>query len=1062
MLTVYSASAGSGKTYTLARRILDVLLREPDAYQRLLAVTFTRKAALEMKQRVIGDLYLLAHDDQSSGEKRRDLLAYHAASTGLGEADIVGAARVALKRILNDLAQLSISTIDSFVQRVLRSFAYDQGLAASYSLAIDKEQVQQAAIDATMQEMQSNAVLQRYMLNYSNRLDEEGKRLVTLERALANSAADLEEHVDDLQGLDMATCENFVKAIQERLDMLESHAAECQRQLALVAQGLAGPLDQAFDRKESSKIYKACVDPSQIWDLADYAPNNKKIFRSGDQLIYGAEEAQIRALARQVADMAQLRGSLVAVKEKIDILGVLGTVAQHQRRLCQEANIMLIADQAELLSRLIDGASIPFIYERVGVRYEQIMIDEFQDTNLTQYLNFRPLLCNSLDQGYPCLLVGDVKQSIYRFRSGDWRLLAQRVPADFPDASQCNLDCNFRSRQEIVLFNNALFGHLPALMERGLAEGSDHTHFADLYRQSRQQPRRGPGGVVRVKIYGMGCKQGHSDGLPGEVDVRSHILRQCVATIREQTATCGRRLSDIALLVRSGADAAAVNDALAAEGWPVVSDNALRVVRSTAVRAVVDALRFLHTGEKVHLFGALCVLTGVEADALAATYDEVRDVWEPRLTELKGLGLTEQVAAVIAMLPETLATDEMAFLEVLEQKTLEAVSQGAASLDDFLELYDQEADKWYTSAPEGGDALHLLTIHKAKGLEFPVVIVPFADYTLKGQSDTVWMSKSALGDLAALYPGERLPVKYVNGLERTGFHDEWCDERRLRYIDALNLAYVALTRPTEALYVMGVAKHSKSEKPELPRDSLSLYLEAALPQLMEELPGETLLHQVEESVTWEEDGVSASGPVKCTVLALGTAPYAARPTEPKGPAEGSTRTLAAMPHRLLTAVVSFTSQVDADMYGPRAELVSYGLTMHSLLQRIERLGDVPDAVAQAVTEGLVEEHQAQTLVDELNTRLADPAVSAWFDGSCQQVYNETTLIGHNQRLRPDRVMVTPDGGTLVVDFKFGRQRNPRHRDQVRQYSRWLASAGFQHVRAKLWYYTLGVIEEVSD
>lgn len=1069
-LKVYSASAGSGKTYTLARDVIDQLIIDPSSYERLLAVTFTNKATGEMKERIVGDLHLMAAG-VASDPKRQALMDHHTASTGLDETAVARRCASALRKILNDYSRFSVSTIDRFVQRLLRSFAYEQGLSANYALVIDNDDLVTGAVDGMMESLATDDDLRSHIVSMAeDRMDERGQWVID------SDIKKLGKMLLDDKGANIPDDKNLLADLRS----LSSQLRDWQTQSNLKTCDEARRLAESIDRRGISGLHMRNFKP--IKELLDSIPPPPQTAAEREALREWAEKVggklaksltidklktqktkgdmdawanDIAAIRSAVRNLYGISVAANLVRRNVKTLAVMGRLNDHIAEIEQMENTRALGSSGLMLKELIDGCSVPFIYEKCGARYGTIMIDEFQDTSRVQYENFKPLLENSLGEGHDCLIVGDVKQSIYRFREGDWRLLGQQVGRDFREAERKPLSYNFRSRKEIVELNNDVFSALPRVMDKFLATEYEIDTTAKtssmeaMYGDSQQAPQKGGGGYARMEIMQIEGAVGNKFNAAQE-----QLRCEFVAALVRLHDEMGYDYSDICVLVRTGKDGSDVIDRLGAEGIPVMSDDSLRVMNSDSTRCLVDALRYISSGERTPLFSAVKTLTGLDVTSLAQRWETIGAEWAARLGALRGLGLVEMAGELINLLPAETRDEEAPFIDAFLQHVREAITDGVRTLDAFVRLADAEEDKWNLSATSGDDAVRVMTIHKSKGLEFKVVLIPILEWELINtrHDNLIWVPAHKLGLPDERWNELRVPVKFAKDMAASVFAEEHAEELRANFEDNLNMAYVALTRPTDVLMAWGVYGKTKTKKDEpASTGRISRYLHDAL----EEIGAEA------EETTVETDGEALA--CRRMVMERGAMPQKAalHPADSE-PTAATAHMDIPMAHLYSpSASPAINTQVEMDEYERRADMVSYGLTMHSLLASVTTADDIDGVVGDAVTDGLILESDAPRIASELRERTSEPAVAQWFDGTMADVWSETTMAGPDRRLRPDRIMRAADGRTVVVDYKFGRTERGEHARQVRLYVEWLREAGFADVEAHLWYYTLGKVVKVA-
>lgn len=1095
VLNVFSASAGSGKTYTLARKVIDLLARDPQSYARLLAVTFTNKATGEMKERIVGDLHILATDGGKEDAKREGLMKFHMESTGMSATELRSRCATALRNILYDYDHLAVSTIDKFVQRLLRSFAYEQGLPANYGVQLDQSDTVNSAFDDMMETMATDASLRDSIVAMAQDNLEANKKWTVDADIKALGMLLLTDNAEYLQDEENLTPEKL-KALQASLNDARQNALATTYEAATDLQNSIERTGVTNLNKTTFKKYDRLIGempPSadtptddlrrnmRTWaekmmealaELASKKTTTKQTKGDTEQFSWA-----LTGISARVKEAKLTYDTVSAVQKNVKIMAVMGHLARHIAEVERRDNTKNIGSSGAMLKELIDGCPVPFIYEKSGARYDTIMIDEFQDTSRVQYENFAPLLRNSLDEGNDCLIVGDVKQSIYRFRGGDWRLLGRRVERDFSQYRHEILRENYRSRDEIVKLNNLIFGILPKVMDDTLSQMGEEIDAADtmeaMYAECGQEPRRGSGGMAQLEVVNVSKATGAAMR-----SAQEYVADQYVAAIRELHDERAYAYADICVLTHTNKEGKKVIDRLSEEGIPFMSDDSLLVMSSDATVCLTDALRYISSGEPAPLFAAVKILTGIDVTTMSHEWLAAQGQWAERLDALRGLSLVEMAGELVNMLPEPMRDSESPFIDAFLQNMNEAIRNGIATLDAFLLHVDANANKWAVSATSGTDAVRIMTIHKSKGLEFNVVIIPFADWNILPRSyvkSVLWCDAAKIGLPDKTWQGRKLPVHFAKKLLNTAFAQDFAAEARACLEDSLNMAYVAMTRPREVLMAWSISAAKKSKKGNDDNGDMGdmgRYLSAAVENMPPEsvtVETETLApRENEEDDVKEEDEESGNEngkknaedlPPTVRRIKFGAMPRAGT----KRGDDKRDQLEVPMAHAYRpSASPAINTEVEMGEY-ERTDMISYGLTMHGIFERVTTEADLHPAIESAVTDGLVLPADASKLEAEMSKKMKAKGVSEWFDGSMTDVWAETTMVGPDRRLRPDRIM-TSDGGerTVIVDYKFGRTERAEHRRQVEQYVEWLTEAGFKGVEAYLWYYTLNKVVKVGQ
>ena len=696
-MKILKASAGSGKTYALSHTYIDLLLgsREPHPYRHILAVTFTNKATGEMKARILRDLAKLAETDPR--------------------------AKVLLTDMLHDYGAFSISTIDRFFQQALKAFSREIGQFADYQVELDKDSLIAETMDRILDSL----------------TEDSGELLDWIRESLADTLEQGRRYQVD-EGL---------------LEIGRLLKNDEFRELA-EREGSSGR--EAFGKERLGRIRVACRRVMQDFCAQAVALGIEAVPGEEVKKLAPTKLAKAPAEVQELFDLPYKTYCTALLLDKLLFqLGLAGEFYKEFDALAAEKNVLCLDESNTLLRKIIGGSDAPFVYEKLGVRYEHFLLDEFQDTSHIQWENFLPLLRESESQQGGNLIVGDVKQSIYRFRDSDWELLGSEVQRAFPGAEVLPLQGNWRSTRAVIGFNNRFFAYAAELL--GLQ---------DIYADVRQDPKleEAQDGQVRV-------------------DFCDDQLAAIVASI-EDVRRGGAQWSDIAVLVRNKKEGAAVAAELIAHGIPVISDDSLNLKSSPLVRRLVSLLScYENPDDRIGRF---------LADAMDFTFPEeyhsLIDFCEELLRAMKAWDPASFDGQVLFV---------QAFMDQLQNW----VQINGNNLRNFLKFWD-EKEEIFIGSPENAASVRVLTIHKSKGLAFPHVIFPFAEKVGLYKSGTHWSpldaARTPLGaELSGIYP---VPLGALAG--QSLFEDAVLREQRLQLVDNINLFYVALTRAGKSLHII--------------------------------------------------------------------------------------------------------------------------------------------------------------------------------------------------------------------------------------------------------------------
>lgn len=759
-------------------------------------------------------------------------------------------------------------------------------------------------------------------------------------------------------------------------------------------------------------------------------------------------------LLNEIYRMQVMLNTISLIRANFYTLGILADIWEYVRDYTRERNLFLIADSSRFLRGIIGGNQVPFIYERTGSRYQHIMLDEFQDTSLFQYDNFRPLLDNSLAAGEQNLVVGDVKQSIYRWRNSDWKILASELEKDFrhQEVHIEPLLKNYRSREQIVRFNNTVFQLASQLLTEKIGKeltGSPITRDeaereAERFRSAYQDVvqdipghKMGTGGLVKGVLFG-----------DEETSFREQVLDAVPGWV-EEIRQSGIEPGETAILVRTRNEGVDVANRLLEYArekdesgqFRLISNESLLLVHNQSVSILVSLLRYLvQPGNEINnaLLKYYCHLLemGPETDTSGLFgVDILPEQFFPerftaRKESLKQLPLYELIESLIDIFSLGTRPEDLPYIQAFQDVVIDLQRRDPVGIRDFLDYWEQYGTRRGISVSEESNAIRILTIHKAKGLEFKAVIVPFCDWELTTDhrnSEILWCETE--GTPMDMIP--TVPVKFTSRMIHTLFSPAYYRERMKGYMDKLNLLYVAFTRACDLLYI-GIPRR---EVPDI--KSTGDLLQA----IMNTTPGKEPCTAPLQSYL-EDHTISLGEMPEYLPGASGEDQWQFR----SYPVNRDVRSL---------KVWLRSDQYFLDEAGVLRTGRMYGNVMHQLFARIRTVKDVEPVLNDMQREGLVQERDRETLGATIHQKLNDPSVRRWFTGGASvSIFNERSIFnGEGSVFRPDRVIVDGDRVT-VVDFKFGETEKGSYLNQVRNYMDQIRRMGYAQVEGFIWYVML--------
>lgn len=1049
MLNIYSASAGAGKTHRLTGDYLKMIFSSEKAYRHILAVTFTNKATEEMKHRILDELYTLSVDPLKSpfyGELLTEGCFSNGNRTGGADPSFVKSrARNVLVSILHDYSSFFVSTIDSFFQLIMRSFALEIGRYTSYKVELDSDMVIDAAIDSLYESLsdEGSSELLEWMLGFSVDSIERGDSW-NIRKSIRDFAASL--FSDDFRAKRGRLSGNVFdrKNVSEYKDRLEGVMRSFEADVKTAAGAFVSAAERAGVKAEDFKggsksafriIWKfrdgEISSAAKLYDFEDN-PENWTAKRTK------ANSERVDAVKGAYTELNGLLSSLCmvfrngysrymtasAIYRNIYSLGIAWDILRHADEYCRTNNIVLLSQSSEILGRIIGEDDAPFIYEKTGTWIEHYMLDEFQDTSLLQWSNFRPLLAESISNGMENLIVGDVKQSIYRWRGSDWSILGSKVHHAF-DKSQIaciHLDENWRSLPVLVDFNNRFFEYAGDCAARvfsskyGLSVSdplaSEIRNIYTGFEQKVPSARRGRGeGLMEFGVI----PKSSGDGYDWK-DVASEML---VERVRSLLAS-GYARKDIAVLVRSRDDGFRASDILSKNGYKVISEDSLSISSSGLINSVIASLRYLNDPQ-----------------------DSLSRILDPGVVDLgrASLPLYELCEDLISMHvkadPEA-ASSQSSFIECFLDMVLDYVADRGSSLNAFLEWWDGHGSSKRLSAPEGQDAIMVMTIHKAKGLGFKVCILPYLHESLEAKGGSLLWLDSGDPDLGSI---GLFPVAATKDLADTLCSADYYRNKSCEYIDCLNLAYVALTRAKECVVAfMPAPEFNKDGVNPLSRisDLLYEYLGSGesgfTAETVDRVCGET-------SLTWEK-------------FVSGSLPESAG-----GGQESPEMPVYTCSYEKIPVGDRLRLSLKSSDFSEGESLRERGLLMHSLLQEIDGFDDIERVVESAFSAGTVKSSEKESVTESLKKAVSSVLERGWFDGSGASLNEKEIITSSGNVRRPDRI-VFRSGGVEIVDYKFGMEKRKSYNRQVAEYAALMEEAGYSGVKGYVWYVELDEIEQV--
>ncbi len=1083
MLKVYKASAGSGKTYQLVVEYLNLLLKNPQNYRHILAVTFTNKATNEMKTRILQTLNQLACGIESS------YITEIQKENHLSEELIRKNARQVLKNILHDYNRFSISTIDSFTQRIIKAFNRELGISPNFRLELNSEMILAEATDRMLAKIDKDKKLLSWLLDFSKekiedsfsqRIEENikalGKELFKENFQLffpddSESVYSRENLIDfgnELQKIKV-TFENHLKILGKKGISIIAENDLTIDDFSYGKTGVAGYIGNVAEigyKEPGLRVLAAEDDPGK-WYSAKSTEKKK---------IYALAESQLQPLLREIIEYIsnnseQYFTALVVLKQ-LRMLGILTDLKEEIKLLLHEKGILQMSDSNLLLSKIIGHSDSPFIYEKTGSYYNYFMLDEFQDTSGLQWHNFKPLIINSLSEGNNNLLVGDVKQAIYRWRNSDYRILAEQIHTDFtePQIQEIQLEKNWRSDKNIIDFNNNIFENLKDIFANQLfstiedKEEALVQRFRKIYKSIAQKPGKENAeqkGFINIQYF-------------DEDDFEKQSATKLIAQVK-QLQDKGIKASETAILIRRKKEGAPIVEAfLSAAALPentnynlsVLSNESLFLYASQGVLLVINTISYIINPQneitKVALLnqweswlkpelkkrGKLANGNPENSELPHSSVQEenfnsffVLEI-QPKIQKIKEkvllTSLDEAITQICSVFQLFEIETELPFLQTLIDKAGELKTSLSNDLSNFLFWWNENGFETSVNVNEEIDSIRLLTVHKSKGLEYKAVLIPYFDWKLTKTGNfapILWCKP----ETAPFNRFPLLPVVAGNDMKKSLFKAAYFEESANVFIDVFNMAYVAFTRAKSILIV-----HCPNPKEEKKSNQDSLKPVGTLLNLALENLSSTALF----ANCWNDDK---------TNFQFGEIPTFADENKSAKSIQIKNYQFNDFSERVKLRNSAEDFLVNSDN---RGTVKNKGKIIHDILSSVNTKNDIESACLKAEFDGIINETERIEIQETLFQNFRNPLINEWFSGN-YKVLNERTLLTNERLLRPDRIMFF-ENKAIVVDYKTGEKKSDNYNWQVKRYARTLKETGFAKVEGYLWYINQNEVEKVCE
>jgi ATP-dependent exoDNAse (exonuclease V) beta subunit len=1022
--SIYNASAGSGKTYTLVKEYLKIILlsHKNDAYRNILAITFTNKAVHEMKSRVVETLSEFSKENPS--EKAKQLMEQISHEINQSVANIHEKAKNIIKHLIHNYAAFDISTIDKFTHKVIRSFAYELNLPITFEVSLDSEHLLNQAIDEIIAQVGINEALTDLLIDFTREKTDDDKSW-NISKDIFETAKLLlkENNQKELAHFNQKSIADFVNIKSKLIEVCKDLESE-----SIHLGEAAWAIIQENNIDES--IFSYGTFPNHIKQtIQNTLDIGKKRFLEIDSVSIKkgmnsslVEKAllEIVPILKQVYGIIEKKNFYQAFIKNLTPLSLVSTINNELTKIQKEQNILSISEFNKLVFEQIQNQPAPFIYEKMGEKYTHFFIDEFQDTSEMQWQNLIPLIDNatssqdSQEVNGSLLIVGDPKQSIYRWRGGKAEqfieLYKNRNPFNNPDKEVFYLGTNYRSYSKIIAFNNQFF--------EMMASEFLNEDYRDLYKNnSYQKHNKKEGGYVNISF--LTKSETEEENLEEKQALYLLAILEKIKKIKDTNF----QNRDIVILTRKKAEGILIANYLIQNGIPVITSESLLLSNSDTIKCVISILKYLDN--KNDLLS--------KADFLYYIAQNLQDKWavddfifqgKNQKTELdfenwlqqnqiafsfallRKKSLYETVEVIISKIIPLEKYDAYTnfFLDLVYEQDIKRKS----GIADFLKYWETKSSALSIPQPEENDAVKIMTIHKSKGLEFPIVIFPFAeeDYT-KGPKEKIWLnaSENEIGVGKALVDLSQKVKDF--GVDAQAIYDKKTQEDLL---DDVNVLYVAFTRAEEQLHI--ISKMNVKVNGDLPNNMSSYFIKF--------LKSQNIFQEHQYEYQFGENS------------RLSLAENLLR----------QSRIIKPVKNPLKFENIKIAHRESMLLGTKKQEAIDYGDVLHEILSNIVQKEDTEIAILKALEEGLIVLSQINHIKEVIDKVVSHPELADYFTGD-NRVLNEKSIISKNGRIViPDRIVVSKINEVFLLDYKTGQKSN-KHEQQLENYQKSIESLGFK-------------------
>ena len=1060
-VNILSASAGSGKTFRLVLKYLCDVLKRPECYRNILAVTFTNKATEEMKSRIINELHRLAENHESA------YLKEITKNTGFSEEKIRAQAVVARTQILHDYSRFTVLTIDRFFQRILRAFINELSLDLDYNIELDTSMLLERSADGLINSIAESekSELKNQLTEFATKRLEEGNRW-DMRRDLCTLGSELFK--DGIAkrisaSINKERLDSIIKKLNTKRDSILNKIKSLGNEGTKL---LAENYLDASHFKGRNPSFITCFEKYKNGDIGDgptdairnaVADINKWYSKDADAKLKEIA-AKLRDILEEICNLYDNNihdiNTVALLNKNYRSYALLNDLHQSFKDLCKQENIMVLDKTKELLAEFIDEINAPFIYEKVGNRYDHYMIDEFQDTSIREWRNLRPLLIEALSSNMDAsvFIVGDIKQSIYRWRGGDWRLLNHDILEDLELHNPIvePLAINRRSLENIVRFNN--------LFIRKIAN-DDNEYINNLIKDERDK------GIspdtcdelnnIISRAYTECEQEIHLTGNQGIAEVTlfdpKFTTPPFIDAIKDAISR-GYRYKDILILVRGTNDGSKVAKALYEYKNELIKDNkpGFNILTSDSLTIEsCDVVKFIIAVMRLSIDHQNDIERGIYNDYHNRSHGEEFSNEELQIfSKVAHLSALEAFELIVKHFKLHQKRNHVAYLQAIHEQILSFTSTHIADIQHYLAWWDERGCKETLSVEKTDDTIEITTIHKSKGLERDVVIIPYCKWGMTPNPtlhSIVWASANASNKDAAEIG--LFPVTYGPTMKNSAFSEEYWREFVMSHVDGINLLYVAITRAKKELYIyVPTSLNVKSSSANIYSDISGIIknIIESIKDIKKELPMRNADDKIEYQRYTYGNKIEHYTP-KADEQAQGNFLLEEYPT-----------------HSPKVNVHKSLERFTKEGSKPGSASCNNGIKMHKVFEGARTIDDLYKAIEQMMNDGIIRRNEAKKLRADIENATSNKLVTEWFSGEWEDIKCEEEVLCKGKTLRPDRVMISGDKA-VIVDYKFTAEPNNDYHKQIDEYISILKGMGcYNTIKGYIWYVHLNKIEESAQ